>query len=291
MTQPAILPGNAQHLGDRAEQQDSFGFSDLLDSELCHRCGALAVVADGMGGHALGRETSQIAVQTLLDGYPRKAPGEPIPAALCRLADAANAAVRALAEQEGQLNNAGTTLAAAVIHQQRLYWLSVGDSRIYFYHAGQVSLLTADHIYARDLERDVAAGLLHPEDAAEHPDREALTSYLGIPELEEVNYGQHPALLQPGDRVLLCSDGLYRNLSEAELAEELARPDPQAAAEALLGRALARSQPRQDNVTAVILGLGGMPASNSGRRRTARLMGALLASLGLAVGWWLGRWA
>lgn len=288
MTQPAILPGNAQHRGDRAEQQDSFGFSDLLDLELCDRCGALAVVADGMGGHALGRETSQIAVQTLLDRYPHKAPGEPIPAALRRLANEANAAVRTLAEQEGELDNAGTTLAAAVIHQQRLYWLAVGDSRIYFYHAGQVTLLTSDHIYAHALDHQVAAGLLHPEQAAEHPDREALTSFLGIPKLEHIECGQHPALLQPGDRVLICSDGLYRNLSEAELATELAEPDPQAAAEALLNRVLAWQYPDQDNLTVAILAVAGTPVPNSGRR-TGILLG-VLASLGLAAGWWLGRW-
>ena len=291
MTAPAILPGNAQHRGDRPEQQDSFGFSDLLDPELLDRGGALAVLADGMGGHALGRAASQIVVKTLLEGYARKSPDEPIPAALHRLLHDANAAVRELAEREGELDNAGTTLAAVVIHRQELHWIAVGDSRIYRYHHGQVTQLTIDHHYARDLECEVAAGALSAAEAAAHPDREALTSFLGIPVLDEIETNPRPVPLQPGDRVLLCSDGLYRNLREVELAEELARPDPQAAAEALLGRALARSQPRQDNVTVVILGLGGMLASNSGRPRTDMLMGVLLASLGLAIGWWLGRWA
>ena len=291
--EPILLPGNAQHRGDRSEQQDSFGFSDLLDSELLDRGGALVVLADGMGGHALGRTTSQIAVKTFLDGYARKSPDEPIPAALHRLLHDANAAVRELAEREGELDNAGTTLAAAVIHQQELHWIAVGDSRIYCYHQGQITPLTTDHVYARDLEREVAVGTLSVAEAAAHPDREALTSFLGMPVLDEIESNLRPVPLQSGDRVLLCSDGLYRNLSATDLAEELARSQPQAAAEALLGRALARPQPRQDNVTVVILGLGGAVSHSARSRRYRRwlaaiLVGGLLTGIGAAAGWWFG---
>lgn len=181
-----ILPGNAQHRGDRAEQQDSFGFSDLLDVARLARQGALAVLADGMGGHALGRAASQIAVKIFLDGYPHKTPDEPISVALRRLLQDANTAMRALAEREGELDNAGSTLAAAVIHQQCLHWIGVGDSRIYLYRAGRLTPLTADHVYARELDREVAAGHIDAMAAADHPDREALTSFLGVPELEAV---------------------------------------------------------------------------------------------------------
>ncbi len=291
-----ILPGNAQHRGDRAEQQDSFGFSDLLDLSLLARRGALAVLADGMGGHALGRAASQAAVKVLLDGYPQPTPEDAIPAVLRRLLHEANAAVRALAEREGELDNAGSTLAAAVMYQQALHWIAVGDSRIYLYHAGRATLLTADHVYARELDREVVAGRIAATEAAEHPQREALTSFLGMPDLDQVECNLRPVPLHPGDRVLLCSDGLYRNLSEADLAEELARPDPQAAAEALLGRALARPQPEQDNLTTVILALGGPVAAttpaDAPRRRcwlTGLLVGALLAGTGAAAGWWLGQ--
>ncbi|MBS1247657.1 MAG: hypothetical protein H6R48_446 [Proteobacteria bacterium] len=158
-----------------------------------------------------------------------------------------------------------------------------------------MTLLTADHVYARELDREAAAGRIAATEAAEHPDRDALTSFLGMPDLDQVECNLQPVPLHPSDRVLLCSDGLYRNLSEAELAEELARPDPQAAAEALLGRALARPQPRQDNLTAVILALGGageaMP--RSARRRQGWWIGLgvglLLASAGGAALWWWER--
>jgi len=282
-----ILPGNAQHRGDRAEQQDSFGFSDLLNPAPLAQQGALAVLADGMGGHALGRASSQIAVKTFLDGYPHPAPDESISTTLGRLMQDANTAVRALAAAEGELDNAGTTLAAVVIHQQCLHWVSVGDSRIYLYRAGQLTLLTVDHIYARELDREVAAGRIEATVAANHPERDSLTSFLGIPELEAIECNIQPVPLQSGDRILLCSDGVYRALEEAELAEELARcPEPQAAAEALVDRVLARHIPHQDNLTVVILGVGGAgeakPRSVSRRHRWWMALGVLLLLTGCA---------
>jgi protein phosphatase len=291
----SILPGNAQHRGDRAEQQDSFGFSDLLNPTLLARQGALAVLADGMGGYALGRAASQIAVKTFLDGYLHKAPDESISNVLRRLLQDANSAVRALAEREGELDNAGSTLAAAIIHQQCLHWISVGDSRIYLYRAGRLTPLTADHVYARELDREVAAGRIEAMAAADHPDREALTSFLGVPELEIVECNVQPVPLQSGDRVLLCSDGVYRALDEAELAEELARPQPQAAAEALVGRVLARHMPRQDNLTVVILAVGkagdAKPLSAPPRRGwwIGLSLVLLLASAGGVAFWWWER--
>ena len=287
-----IFPGNAQHRGDRAEQQDSFGFSDLNDQALLDRGGALAVLADGMGGHALGRVASQTAVKTFLDGYPHKAPDEPIPTALRRLLHEANTAVRALAEEQGELDNAGSTLAAAVVHQQALHWIAVGDSRIYLYRAGRLTPLTEDHVYARELDRAVAAGRIEATAAADHPDRNALTSFLGAPELAAIECNFQPVPLQPGDRILLCSDGVYRALAETELAEELARPQPQAAAEALVGRVLARQLPNQDNSTVVILAVG--RAADATPRSAHRRhgwwiglgVGLLLAGAGGAFWWW-----
>lgn len=179
-----------------------------------------------------------------------------------------------------------------MIRQQHLHWLSVGDSRVYLCHAGQVTQLSVDHTYARDLDCEVAAGLIDAVDAAEHPEREALTSYLGIPELDRVDCGLHPALLQIGDRVLLCSDGLYRNLNEVELVAELVRPDPQAAAEALLEQALARRRLPGQSHRGDSGGNRGAAAVDPDRRRAGIFAGAvLLASIGLAAGWWFGPWS
>lgn len=112
--------------------------------------------------------------------------------------------------------------------------------------------LSTDHDYARLLALEVVKGSISPEEAANHPQRQALTSYLGQPNLEEIDRNQDPIILQPGDRILLCSDGLYKTLSEAEIAQIIDQ-EPQDAAEDLIDSTLAKGKTNQDNVTVAIL--------------------------------------
>lgn len=249
-TYPAlrIVPGNAQHQGCREQQQDGFGFSKLAPPD-----DVLAIVADGMGGHLLGQESSYLAVNAFLDGWKTKPLEEATPDTLQRLLHTANETVRKYAGEHGQLNNAGTTVAAVVITHDQLHWIAVGDSRIYLYRDGETTLLTHDHVYANRLQQAVANGDLSPSEADHHPHRDALTSFVGAATLAEVDCNLRPYRLQAGDRLLLCSDGLYRGLSEAEIGKELARRDPQAAADALVARVLEQRYPQQDNITVVIL--------------------------------------
>ena len=150
---------------------------------------------------------------------------------------------------EGQI---GTTLAAAVIKDDEFYWASVGDSRIYLYRRGRLIQLTTDHDYARELAREVELGRISPEDAANHPQCRALTSYLGSPFLQEIDRNEDPVILEEGDRILLCSDGLYKTLPEEEILK-LLDDEPQHAADNLIEATLARGKTTQDNVTVVIL--------------------------------------
>jgi serine/threonine protein phosphatase PrpC len=247
-----IIPGNAQHIGTRREQQDDFGFSDLNDQDFVNNGGVLAVIADGMGGLAMGREASRLAKQTMLRAYEAKTPEESIPAALTRALEVANAAVYELSRQAGQEGEVGTTLVAAVIKDQELHWVSVGDSRIYLYRQGELFLLTTDHDYGRELARMAAAGEITWEEASSDPNRRALTSYLGIPQLLEVDRNSEPEFLEPGDLVLLCSDGLYGNLTEEEMAD-LLETHPQEAAELLVEATVQKNLVNQDNLTVAIM--------------------------------------
>ena len=247
-----IIPGNAQHLGSRKEQQDDFGFSDLDDVTFVNRAGVLAVVTDGMGGLERGREASLIAKQTMLHEYEDKAINKAIPQALIGGLSVANAKVVELAEQAGLEGQIGTTMVVAAIKDKELYWASVGDSRIYLYRRGKLSQLSSDHDYARELSREVALGRISPEEAANHPQRQALTSYLGLPSLHEIDRNEDPIMLEPGDRVLLCSDGLYKTVPEEEIVGFLDQ-DPQHAAEELIAATLVREKKNQDNVTVAIL--------------------------------------
>jgi protein phosphatase len=247
-----IIPGNAQHIGSRKEQQDDFGFSDLDNVTFVNHGGVLAVIADGMGGLARGREASLIAKQTMLQEYDRKSEKKTIPQALIRALSVANAAVVEMARLSGLEGQTGSTLTAAVIKDDELYWVSVGDSRLYLYHQGEMTQLTTDHDYARELAREAALGNISQEEAATHPQRQALTSYLGLPFLSEIDRNEEPVILEAGDRILLCSDGLYKTIPADEIVKFLDR-DPQPGAEALIEATLARGKTNQDNVTVAIL--------------------------------------
>ena len=158
-SKPSIIPGNAQHIGARSEQQDSFGFSVFDDADHVGHAGILAVVADGMGGLAMGKDASRVAVQTFLDAYMEKDPAEKIAAALDRCLHTANRAVNTMALNAGLEGEVGTTLVAVVIHEDILYRAAAGDSRIYLFRDGRLRQLTTDYNYGRILDRLVEAVL------------------------------------------------------------------------------------------------------------------------------------
>lgn len=246
-----VRPGNCQHIGARGSQQDAFGFSDKDDLAFVAHGGVLAVVADGMGGMANGGEASHLAVRAFLHAYMAKQADESVSAAMLRALDEASQAVITLSHQVGE-ENVGTTLVAAVIHDDALHWVSVGDSRLYLSRNGQLTQLSEDHVYANDLDRDAANGNISREDAENHPERRSLTSYLGLAQLELVGHNLEPFPLFAGDRLLLCSDGLYAALEESEICPLVDR-EAQQMAEGLVAMILAKDRPNQDNLTVAIL--------------------------------------
>lgn len=247
-----IIPGNAQNIGHREEQQDAFLFSDLANQELVARIGVLAVLADGMGGLMMGRESSDLAVRTFLVEYCTKTLEETINDELLRAAQVANAAVFDMASRANLAWNTGTTLVAAVVDLDELFWISVGDSRIYLFRDGTLKQLNRDHNYGNELQSKVEQGTISQEEADKHPERHALTSYIGMDYLREVDFNKQAVPLKAGDRVLLCSDGLHGVLSEGEMLEALSLP-AQEAAELLLNMTLVKNHTYQDNVTIAIL--------------------------------------
>ena len=249
-----ISPGNAQHIGARGEQQDSFGFSAFDDAEHVEHAGVLSVVADGMGGLAMGKDAGAVAVNTFLNTYMEKTPAEKISTALDRSLHAANSAVNKMAKDAGLEGEVGTTLVAVVIHEGLLYRVAAGDSRIYLFREGQLRQLTIDYNYGRVLDRMVEKGEMKKSEAESHPSRAALTSFLGTAELVEYdNPEDPPLLLLPGDKILLASDGLFGFLPETERGELMAG-EPQRAAENMVNKTLALQRPYQDNITVAVLG-------------------------------------
>ncbi|RMH11058.1 MAG: serine/threonine protein phosphatase [Gemmatimonadetes bacterium] len=254
--------GNAQHIGAREEQQDAFGFSDVADPDVLGHAGLLALVADGMGGGHDGGQAARAASSAFIAAYEAKPADQPVPDALLDALDAANRAVVAVrgALEEGEV---GTTLMAAVFLPGRLYWLSVGDSRAYLLRDGALTRLTHDHSVETDLFRQVVRGGLDREAALADPERAYLTSYLGLDTVPAAYRTLRSFPLKDGDRLLLCSDGIYGALDEASLRTHLAGgavADPEALVERIVGLA----RPGQDNLTAVTVDYHGT-ASPAGR--------------------------
>ncbi len=248
-----IIPSNYQHKGARESQEDAFAFSNLEDEDLVKKIGVLAVLADGMGGLALGAAASSAAVNVFLKEYINKQQEEPVASGLNRALKKANTAVFDLALQDNGMElSLGTTLVAVVIYGDYLHWVSVGDSGIFLFREGTLSQLNKYHIYANHLQEDVQKKRITMDEAENHPERAHLTSYLGLEKVPEVDKHSQPLLMQPGDAVLLCSDGLSDALSYEEMAVFL-KNGPLHAAETLVNLALSKNIKHQDNVTAVAL--------------------------------------
>jgi protein phosphatase len=244
--------GFAQNIGTREEQQDFFGFSQFENDDFVLHGGSLGIVCDGMGGLQNGKEAARCAVGAFLEAYAAKDPAESIPDALYRAVHFANDRVLAMARRLGQEENCGSTLVAAALHNKSLYWISVGDSHIYLCRGRVLELLNEEHTCANKLQIAVRQCLISEEDAAAHPDREALTSYIGIPRLTEISSGSQEGNIFSGNGVFLCSDGLSKVLTSEEMTDVF-DPSPNQWAERLVENALNKKKIHQDNITVILM--------------------------------------
>jgi PPM family protein phosphatase len=211
------------------------------DNLLVDREHGLYAVADGMGGHRAGEVASATAIETLKEAY---LGGRRLDEAVA----AANAAVYAKGADDASMRGMGTTLTAIALEGEATALLGhVGDSRAYLMRGGSVTQVTDDHSLVEQLVRE---GRLTPEEAQNHPQRAIITRALGID--AEVEVDTYRIDLRPGDRLLICSDGLTNMLSDDTIAATLRRhADPQQAADTLVD--MANQAGGDDNITVVIL--------------------------------------
>jgi protein phosphatase len=205
----------------------------------------LFAVADGMGGAAAGEVASATAIRQLREAFEA---GEATAENLSAAAQSANRAVWDQAEANPEMRGMGTTLVAlALVEEGSLAAINVGDSRLYRFHEGALQQITSDHNLVAEL---VAEGRLSKEEAEYHPRRNIMTRALGVD--PEVPVDLFPLEVEPGDRFLLCSDGLPRELSDDSIASLLRRlADPQQAALELVNEAKRRGG--NDNITVVLV--------------------------------------
>jgi len=223
----------------RDHNEDSY----LVDSRMI-------AVADGMAGPPAGEVASDLAIGALREVLLRLPAGTAVPPGvaldcLAAAVDLATARIRATIDARPELDGMGTTLTAMLVNDRRVILTHVGDSRAYLLRDGLLHRLTVDDTYVQLL---VEQGAITPEEATRHPHRSVVTRVVQGEPVHAVSTVLRP---YPGDRYLLCSDGLSDVVGEEMIRQAMrANLEPQVCAQELVGLALHGGGP--DNVTAVV---------------------------------------
>ncbi len=228
----------------RDSNQDAF----LVDIE-----SGLFIVADGMGGHAAGEVASAETVKAIKEGFgdppPEGCAPEEIERRMVGLVKNANRRVLDMGESRPECNGMGTTVTAMVIHGRRAFLAQVGDSRAYLLRGGGIEQVTEDHSWVNE---QVKLGFLRPEEAETHYLKNIVTRSVGHHQAVEVD--TFVVELRPGDRLLLCSDGLSNMVTDDMILSLIDGSPPREATEKLIDRANSRGG--MDNITAVVVMAG-----------------------------------
>ncbi len=247
-----IKMGISSILGTRKNQQDTV-FGDTNETR------TLGIVCDGMGGMNGGEIASQTAARILAEDYLKAGNINNIPDFFHKEAIKMNQAVCDLTDENNKPLNGGTTVVAVIVENDFLYWLSIGDSKIYIIRNEEIVAVNREHNYRMSLNEKLKKGLITEEEyKAEEGQAEALISYLGIEKLSLMDINQKPFKLLENDIVLLCSDGLYKRLPDSEIRELISyeEPDMVRAAKRLTDVVMMRTQKSQDNTSVVVMQYG-----------------------------------
>ncbi len=237
--------GKLQQIGKRSSQQDSFGLFGVNE-------GLFAVVADGMGGLKDGDRVSQKIVQTI-ESDCRSMSLDQLSDNLMGIVSHANDEVSRMLGPD-EIYKSGSTLVAVVAEPHQFRWISVGDSRIYLYRAGRLLQLNREHIFEADLLMRAVNHQISFQDAKSNPKRKSVSSFIGMGDLKYVDEMLRPIRSLQGDRILICSDGIFNTIKEPRIEAVLSNyPDPKQAAIMLETIVTQANNPHQDNFTAIIL--------------------------------------
>ena len=209
-------------------------------------------LADGMGGHPRGEKAAEILTETCTSFFEQNQPPVSHPDEfLTRLLQKAHENLTAFGLEQTPAIDPRTTAVVVLIQNGVAHWAHVGDSRLYLFRKGKPLKRTVDHSYVERLQQ---SGMISEEERQIHPHRNYVTRCLGgeisVPDIALGAF----AKLHPGDVLLLCSDGLWSQLKEEEMATVLAQPKPlEQAVTSLVQQAEESAYPESDNVTAIAL--------------------------------------
>lgn len=283
------------HPGMRGKNnEDRYKVSAFKISESDPTPALLAVIADGVGGHRAGEVAADLAVRQIYQVVATSDASQPLTILQAAL-EQANQTIFARSLVDTGLSGMGTTCVCAWVIADRLYTVSVGDSRLYLVRAEKVTQLTTDHTWVQDA---LDSGLLTPEQARNHPNAHVIRRHLGsqqpvVPDFRlrmnasetnsqaQANQGLG---LQPGDTILLCSDGLTDLVSDDEIGAALTRFSLSEALQDLVDRANERGGHDNISIVAIQVPSVGFKQTPQFRKRRRWLWGGLLALLVLAMG-------
>ena len=243
------------HIGARKVNQDRMGYCFTRDS-------LLLLLADGMGGHLNGEVAATIALQpvaTMFRAQARpyvKRPERFLEEALLQ----AHHDIQAHAATHGLPEMPRTTVVACLVQHNCAVWAHAGDSRLYWVRRDQVLARTRDHSHFEYL---VERGRADPHERASHPDRNKLYNCLGASNAPKIELS-HQVSLQPGDMLLLCSDGLWSMLPETEIVHRLSTGGVVRAVPEMVQMAAAIGGAQADNTTALAIAWQGADTLDAG---------------------------
>ncbi len=240
-----IVLGCVSERGGRNYQEDSFGFSSVEKADI-EKNGFTAVVADGMGGLSQGAQVSGYVVSAMLEMQRNRNAAVPAHVHLSRSLCAVNDNVVASGL------NGGSTAVVIFCTAKGIHWCTAGDSRVYLFRDQALTVLNEDSDYLNRLMEQVISGDMTFDEAGKDAQKDSLAQYIGCRAGIHPEVNAKPLMPQRGDKLLLCTDGVYNALSGQELSEALAGSAGEAA-EDLKSRICGKGYPDQDNFTAVVM--------------------------------------
>lgn len=230
----------------RSHNQDACAVQLAPDDPLFLSQGHIFIVADGMGGHAVGEKASAKAIRDIPLTYQKHVPQEGVVPAIRRSFTEANADIYDIGQKNPEFKGLGTTGTALFLRSEGAWIGHVGDSRAYRIRTGKVEQLTFDHSWVWEIARRQG---IDPDQLGDFK-KNVIVRSLGPDEQVEVDIeGPHP--LQPGDSFLLCSDGLTNEVAADEIGSVVMALPPEEAAKFLI--ALANIRGGRDNITCIIV--------------------------------------
>jgi PPM family protein phosphatase len=235
----------AQHQGDRKEQQDRVA---ILPHPL-KKGVALAVVADGMGGHAGGALAAEQVVHTARNTLERFSPADEDPR--CMLQNSMRE-VHTMIKASRFINEKDphSTAVMMLLQPGKVTWAHCGDSRLYHFRSGKLVRRTVDHSYVEHL---LSTGKISPAEALTHPNRNVLLTSLGGQDEPKFDFGELEDGAVAGDAFVLCTDGLWAYFDDNELGRVVAGNSARQACEILIDKARMRSGGGGDNLSLAIV--------------------------------------